>query len=106
MIILRRFKLIKNWFSSLSKKLKGYGKAIRQVMYGLILHEINMELRKEKGHLDNLFMLVVFGDMVGLPLLPPYYSMRLLPFIVPSINTWKRRILREKDITDLVAHDL
>lgn len=75
-------------------------------MYGLILHEMDMELKKEKGHLDTIFMLVVFGDLVGLPLLPPYYSMRLLPYIIPSIKTWERTILREKDITDLVAQDL
>ena len=54
-------------------------------MYGLMLHEMNMEIKKERGHLDNLFMLVVFGDLVGLPLLPPYYSMRLLPHIIPSL---------------------
>jgi len=75
-------------------------------MYGFMVHEMDMELKKEKGHLDNLFMLVVFGDLVGLPLLPPYYSMRLLPHIIPSIETWKRRVLREKDLTDFVAGDL
>jgi hypothetical protein len=51
-------------------------------------------------------MLVVFGDLVGLPLLPPYYSMRLLPYIIPSIEKWKRSILREKDLTDLVSTDI
>jgi hypothetical protein len=51
-------------------------------------------------------MLVIFGDLVGLPLLPPYYSMRLLPHIIPSLETWKRRVLREKDLTDFVSHDL
>jgi hypothetical protein len=69
-------------------------------------HEMDLELRKEKGYLDHLFMLVVFGDLVGLPLLPPYYSMRLLPYIVPSIEKWKRSLLREKDLTDFVGTDL
>jgi hypothetical protein len=86
--------------------LKNVLKFIRDFMYGATIHELDMELRKEKGHLDQLFMLVVFGDLVGLPLLPPYYSMRLLPYIVPSIETWKRRLLREKDLTDFVAGDL
>ena len=54
-----------------------------------------------EGHLDNLFMLVVFGDLVGLPLLPPYYSMRLLPHIIPSLEMWKRRLVREKDLPTL-----
>jgi hypothetical protein len=40
------------------------------------------------------------GDLVGLPILPPYYSLRILPFVVPQISTWKRRLLREKDLMD------
>jgi hypothetical protein len=36
------------------------------------------------------------------PILPPYYSLRLLPFIVPEINNWKRRMLREKDLMDAI----
>jgi hypothetical protein len=94
------------WFSALVKKLKGSLKFIREFLYGLLFHEMDLEMKKERGHLDNLFMTIVFGDLIGLPLLPPYYSMRLLPYLVPSIETWKRRILREKDLTDFVAGDL
>jgi hypothetical protein len=98
--------LKKKIFSSLAEKLKGSPKAVGEVMYGLLLHEPVLVMRKERGHLENLFMLVIFGDLVGLPLLPPYYSLRLLPHIIPSVETWKRRVLREKDLTDFVAHDL
>jgi hypothetical protein len=28
--------------------------------------------------------------------------MRLLPYVVPQISTWKRRMLREKDATDAI----
>jgi len=87
-------------------KLKGAPKVVREIIYGLTAHEMDLEMKKEKGHLDNLFMLVVFGDLVGLPVLPPYYSLRLLPHIIPSLETWKRRVLREKDLTEFVAHDL
>jgi hypothetical protein len=99
-------RLIQDLLSSLTTKLKGSPKVVREILYGLMLHEMDLEMKKEKGHLDNLFMLVVFGDLIGLPLLPPYYSLRLLPHIIPSLETWKRRILRERDLTDFVAHDL
>jgi len=98
--------MTKPLFPFLTKKLKGWSKVLREILYGLTVHEMDLELRKEKGYLDHLFMLVVFGDLVGLPLLPPYYSMRLLPYIVPSIEKWKRSLLRERDLTDFVAHDL
>jgi hypothetical protein len=98
--------LIKKIFSFLAAELKGSPKVVREIMYGLLLYEPVLVMRKERGHMDNLFMLVIFGDMIGLPLLPPFYSLRLLPHIIPSIKKWKRRILREKDVTDFVAHDL
>ena len=90
----------------LAKKLMGWSKVLREIFYGFTVHEMDLELRKERGYLDHLFMLVVFGDLVGLPLLPPYYSMRLLPYIVPSIERWKRSVLREKDLTDFLGTDL
>jgi len=98
--------MTKPFFPFLTKKLKTWSKVLREILYGMTVHEMDLELRKEKGHLDNLFMLVVFGDLVGLPLLPPYYSLRLLPFIVPSIEKWKRSLLREKDLTDIAAADI
>jgi hypothetical protein len=98
--------LIEELFSSLAAKLKGSSKVVKEILYGLLLHEMDLVMKKERGHLDNLFMLVIFGDLIGLPLLPPYYSMRLLPHIIPSLASWKRRVLREKDLTDFVAHDL
>ena len=48
-------------------------------------------------------MLVSFGDLLGVPILPPYYSLRLLPYIGPLLNRWRYRMLREKDLTDLVG---
>ena len=50
--------------------------------------------------MEHLFILITMGDMLGVPILPPYYSLRLLPYVVPQISTWKRRMLREKDLTD------
>ena len=45
-------------------------------------------------------MVVVVGDMIGLPVIPPYYSLRLLPFVTPHVASWKRRVLREHEFTD------
>jgi hypothetical protein len=93
-------------FSSFSARLKGLPRILREILYGMTIHEMDLELRKERGSIDHLFMLVVFGDLVGLPLLPPYYSMRLLPYIIPSIETWKRSLLRERDLTDFASMDI
>lgn len=87
-------------------RLKGLPKALREILYGMAIHEMDLELKKERGSLDHLFMLIIFGDLVGLPLPPPYYSMRLLPYIIPSLETWKRSLLGEKDLTDFASMDI
>lgn len=73
-----------------------------QVIYGMGLYEIERSHRRSRGALEHLFILITFGDIVGVPILPPYYAMRLLPFIVPEINGWRRRMARERDYLDSI----
>ena len=94
------------FFLQTINKVKSLPKVLREIAYGLTLHEMDLETKKMRGHLDHLFMLIVFGDLVGLPLLPPYYAMRLLPYILPTSERWKRSLLRERDLTDFVSTDL
>jgi hypothetical protein len=73
-----------------------------EILYGMAIHDQVRALAKQRGALEHLFVLISFGDLLGLPILPPYYSMRLLPFVVPLINNWKRRMLRERDLLDTI----
>ncbi len=61
-------------------KSTGWRKAVREFLYGMFLHEHVEQARDARASLESLFLVVVFGDMVGLPVLPPYYALRLLPF--------------------------
>jgi len=94
------------WVQELSGRAGKALRFVRDVLYGYTTHELNLELRKERAQVERLFMLAVFGDLIGLPILPPYYAMRILPFIVPSLRSWKRSLLRERDLTDLATADL
>jgi hypothetical protein len=76
---------------------------LREIFYGMTVYEWVRDVRRERGEVERLFVLVTFGDLVGLPILPPYYTLRLLPYIVPAINRWKRGLLRERDWTDLTG---
>ena len=77
--------------------------AVREFMFGMIGYELAHHAVEMRASLESLFMLATVGDMIGVPILPPYYSLRLLPYVVPQIATWKRRVLREKEFTD--EHD-
>jgi hypothetical protein len=78
-------------------------KALREFMYGMTGLELAEHALEMRASVESLFMLATMGDMLGLPVMPPYYSLRLLPYVVPDIKTWKRRVLREREFTD--EHD-
>jgi len=83
-----------------TEKRGGIGAAIKELIYGMAVHDMVRYALKTRMYLEHLFMLITLGDMLGIPLLPPYYSLRLLPYAVPNIATWKRRLFRERDFTD------
>lgn len=84
----------------------GWRQAVREFLYGMFMHEHVMEARQMGASVESLFLLVIFGDMVGLPVLPPYYALRLLPHTLPTLRGWKRRILRERQFGDDHEHHL
>jgi hypothetical protein len=59
-------------------------------------HDMARYALKTRGSMEHLFILITMGDLLGIPILPPYYSLRLLPYVVPQISTWKRRMLRKR----------
>jgi hypothetical protein len=85
------------------KKKGGLFQAIKEFVYGVAAHDSARFAMKTRASMEHLFILITMGDMLGVPILPPYYSLRLLPYVVPQISTWKRRMLREKDFTDALA---
>lgn len=78
-------------------------RAIRDFLYGLSGYEFARHAIEARASLETIFMVTTMGDMIGIPVLPPYYSLRLLPFVVPEIATWRRRVLREREFT--AEHD-
>ncbi len=85
---------------------RGWRAAIADFVYGATSYEFVRHAVEERTTLENLFLVCLFGDMLGVPVLPPYYSLRLLPYVVPQIATWKRRVLRERDFGERHEHDL
>ncbi len=81
-------------------------RAFREFVFGFFAYDTAMQAVEIRGSMETLFVLVTFGDMVGLPILPPYYSLRLLPHVVGSIGSWKRRVLRERELGDDHEHHL
>jgi hypothetical protein len=80
--------------------LKGLWHGFKETIYGMSAHDMSRAALRTRASMEHLFILITMGDLLGIPILPPYYSLRLLPHVVPQIATWKRRMLREKDVSD------
>ncbi len=87
----------------LRERLAAIRQTLGEVLYGMAVHDMVRHVQRTRGSMEHLFILITLGDLVGVPILPPYYSLRLLPYVVPEINAWKRRLLRERDIVDLLG---
>jgi hypothetical protein len=85
------------------KGLFGIFGTAKEVMYGMASHDMSRSALRTRASMEHLFILITMGDLLGVPILPPYYSLRLMPYVVPQISTWKRRMLRERDITDALG---
>lgn len=87
------------------KKVKkgGFMNVFKDIVYGMSSHEMTRYAVRSRASMEHLFILITMGDLLGIPILPPYYSLRLLPYVTPQISAWKRRMLRERDITDVLG---
>jgi len=75
-------------------------RVIKEFLFGMAVYEHAMVPLKEKAALENLLFLTLFGDLLGIPMLRPYHALRLLPYVYPRIEAWKRSVLRPRDWTD------
>jgi hypothetical protein len=89
-----------------TKTSSGLRRAVREFFYGMTSYEFVQQTLEMRSALNRLFMLGAFGDMLGVPVLPPYYGLRLLPFVVPEIEAWKRSLLRERELGSDHDHHL
>ena len=76
-------------------------KALSDFIFGAALMEFQKAAREERTARQDLFLVVTFGDFIGIPILPSPYALHLLPHVIPNLASWKRRMVRERDLTAL-----
>jgi hypothetical protein len=85
-----------------SSRKGGWRTMLKGVLYGMASHGQVTATLRTRMYMEHLFMFITLGDMLGIPVLPPYYSLQLLPYAVPNVETWKQRVFRERDFTDAI----
>jgi hypothetical protein len=82
----------------------GFIQAIKDVLYGFFLHGMVSGVYEKKGELEDVFMLFVVGEMIGVPVFPGFYQLRLLPYYAGRLPRWKKKTLKPRDLLDIL-HD-
>ncbi len=83
-------------------KLKKLRQNIKEFLKGAFDMEDRSKalIRKEAmDELDN-FMLLCYGDLLGLPIPTSYYTLEILPYIAEDLEGWERRILSRKSVVN------
>ncbi|HWP34720.1 MAG TPA: hypothetical protein VNM66_03910 [Thermodesulfobacteriota bacterium] len=86
--------------------LSRWREALAGFAYGLTGYEFARHARAMRGELEALFMLLTVGELAGVPVLPPYYALRLLPHLLPAVEGWKRRVARPREIWEREEYEL
>jgi len=67
---------------------------IRWFLQGSFSHQLYGISRKDLAEQEDTFMLLLFGDMLGIPV-SGYLQLKLLPYILPMLDQWQQRVTRE-----------
>ncbi len=81
-------------------------RAVKDFLYGLTGRQFVHHALEMKREAEVLFLLATLGDLASVPIMPPIYSLRLLPYLVPEIATWKRQLARPKEFWEKEDFDL
>ena len=80
--------------------------AVKDFLYGLTGYSFVHHSLEMKHDAEALFLVVTLGDLVGVPIMPPVHALRLLPYVVPEVEKWKRQLARRKEFWEKEEYDL
>ncbi len=83
-------------------KQAGFLQGIKDFLYGFLLHGMVSGVYAKKAELEDVFMLFTLGEMIGIPVFPGFYSLRLIPYYAARFPQWKKKTLKPKDLLDIV----
>ncbi len=80
-------------WQALMTVLRRWSDAIHGFAFGAAMSWVTVPFVKKKNkELEELFMLLIISDLMGVPIAPSTLRFRLLPYMWPRIAYWKRRL--------------
>lgn len=81
-------------------------RTLKEMLYGMTAYEFERQALVQRAELEDLFVIITMGNLIGIPILPPYYTLRLVPYMVGRTEAWKRRLLRQREPLEKEEFDL
>lgn len=77
---------------------------VKHFLWGFFMFEFWHELQHEKHKYKDVMTIILYGELIGIPLMASNIGLRLLPFMFPELQSWKHRALEEFDVTHHGPH--
>ena len=84
---------------SVGSKIRKLKVALKDFLLGATVHDMIKDLKEKRLITEYTLMSVVLGDMLGYPV-SSFYKLKMLPFWLSRLQTWKHHMLKEGDVTD------
>jgi len=69
-----------------------FGRNVRDFLYGAAYGRYQHELRRQAVELTDLFMLLCYLELMGVPNPAAYYLLEVYPLLVDEFHLWHRRL--------------
>jgi len=93
-----------NHFASYLLDKKRLSKAkdiLKSILLGATVYDMAQDALRMKWYVEQALMLASIGDMLGFPVVS-YYRLKLIPYWILKIQSWKMAVLKEKDVVDKI----
>ncbi len=85
-----------NWLNNFSKKWQAFSKGLHEFYYAPYRQTLARQVRDE----EDLFMLMVFSESLGIPNHVAFYTLELQPIMLEQFHDWHTRMGMERSPLD------
>jgi len=86
----------------LGSRTAGLKQALRDFFFGALILGLYQNVLRLKLKYDDIFFSLIMGEFLGLPLLGNYFTLRIIPYLMPDLERARMRLLRDVDLLELL----
>jgi len=84
------------------KEQPSFKQKIKEVLWGFFLFDFYKSVVETKAKYEDALNLIILGELLGVPLMNSTIALKLLPYLFPELNDWKKRQLKEREVIESV----